>query len=32
MQKFVVDKPEKRSSLRLKLGKEYFILKRKLNW
>lgn len=32
MQKIVVDKPEKRSPLRLKLGKEYFILKRKLDW
>lgn len=32
MQKLVVDKPEKHSPLRLKLGKEYFILKRKLNW
>lgn len=32
MQKIVVDKPEKCSPLRLKLGKEYFILKRKLDW
>lgn len=32
MQKIVVDKPKKRSPLRLKLGKEYFILKRKLDW
>ena len=26
-----VDNPEKRSKLRLKLDKEYFILKRKIN-
>ncbi|WP_279084449.1 VanW family protein [Gilliamella apis] len=32
MQKTIVDKPKKRSNLRLKLGKEYFILKRKLDW
>jgi len=28
----MVNKPKKRSKLRLKLGKEYFILKRKLDW
>ncbi|OTQ75743.1 VanW family protein [Gilliamella apis] len=32
MQNTIVDKPKKRSNLRLKLGKEYFILKRKLDW
>ena len=32
MQNLMVNKPKKRSKLRLKLGKEYFILKRKLDW
>ena len=32
MQNTIVDKPKQRSNLRLKLGKEYFILKRKLDW
>jgi vancomycin resistance protein VanW len=32
MKDIIVDKPIKRSKLRLKLGKEYFILKRKFDW
>ena len=32
MQNTIVEKPKKRSQLRLRLGKEYFIVKRKLDW
>ncbi|WP_334326952.1 hypothetical protein [Gilliamella apicola] len=32
MQNNIVEKPIKRSQLRLRLGKEYFIVKRKLDW